>query len=81
MAAATQTIKRRYVLGDRWVVVTEVTAGDTITAVSLGLNRIDCAWVQDCGDNASLMTSTYAGSEVVLDTAPDAAILVFCLGY
>jgi hypothetical protein len=82
MAAATHVIKGRYVLGDRWVVVTEVSAGVTVTAVSLGLVRIDAAWLQDAGDNASVLLGTYAGSEVVLSAAPSGGTqLLFCLGF
>jgi len=82
MAAATHTIKDRYVLGDRWVVVTEVSAGVTVTATSLGLIRIDAAWLQDAGDNASILLSTYAGSEVVLSAAPSGGVqLLFCVGF
>jgi hypothetical protein len=70
MAAPTLiTILGRHNLGDRWLVSAAITGGDTITATSLGLIRIDCAWLQDSGDSAELMLSTYAGSQVVLDSA------------
>jgi hypothetical protein len=82
MAAATHTIKGRYVLGDRWVVVTEVSAGTEVTATSLGLIRVDAAWLQDAGDNASILLSKYSGSQVTLSAAPSGGVqLLFCLGF
>ena len=82
MAAATHTIQGRYVLGDRWVVVTEISAGTEVTATSLGLIRVDAAWLQDTGDNASILLSVYAGSQVTLSAAPSGGTqLLFCLGF
>jgi hypothetical protein len=82
MAAATHVIKGRWVLGDRWVVATAITAGTEVTATSLGLIRIDAAWLQDAGDNASILLSKYAGSQVTLSAAPSGgAQLLFCLGF
>jgi len=65
MAAPTaMTILGRHNLGDRWMVSAAITGGTTVTAVSLGLIRIDCAWFQDVDDNNDTPISSYAGSSV-----------------
>jgi len=65
MAAPTAlSIKGRHNLGDRWIVSAALTGGTTVTAASLGLIRIDCAWFQDVDDNNSIDISDYAGSSI-----------------
>jgi hypothetical protein len=65
MAAPTAiTILGRHNLGDRWMVSAAITGGTTVTATSLGLIRIDCAWFQDVDDNNDTPISVYAGSSI-----------------
>jgi hypothetical protein len=67
MAAPTSIeIIGRHNLGDRWMVSAIITGGTLVTAVSLGMIRIDCGWFQDIDDDptTAIPLSTYAGSQV-----------------
>jgi hypothetical protein len=65
MAAPTaMTILGRHNLGDRWMVSAAITGGTVVTAISLGMIRIDCAWFQDVDDNNDTPISDYAGESV-----------------
>ena len=77
MAAPTaMTILGRHNLGDRWMVSAALTGGTTVTAASLGLVRIDCAWFQDVDDNNSIDISDYAGSSITFTEITAAKIQV-----
>jgi hypothetical protein len=59
-------------LGDKILTIQKVTADattTTITAASLGMSRIECAWLQDVDDAADLYLSTYKGTSIVLSAA------------
>jgi len=59
-------------LGNKIMTITLVT-GDasvtTITAKSLQMSRIECAWLQDVDDTADLTLTTYRGSSIELSAA------------
>ena len=83
MAAPTaMTILGRHPLADRWLVTAELTGGTTVTAVSLGLVRIDAVWFQDVDDNNSLDVSVYAGPSITFTeiTATKKQVL-FAIGH
>jgi hypothetical protein len=72
MAAASHTIVKRIPLGDKTLVVTLIAdgsgTGTTISNTSLGLSRIEAAWLGDTGDAAHL-TLTITGSLITLSAA------------
>jgi hypothetical protein len=83
---ATRVVRKiRVTLGHRVLVCAELTGDGTMTTISaglMGLAHIDSAWTQDVDDAANLLTSTYAGSTVVVAviTATKKQLL-FCIGY
>jgi hypothetical protein len=59
-------------LGDKLLTVHLVTgdgATTTITALSLQMSRIECAWLQDVDDAASVTLTTYKGTSIELSAA------------
>ena len=72
-------------IGNKLLVATLLTgdnAQTTITAIELGLSRIECAWIQDVNDDAELAISTYAGTSIVISAAISTGTyqILFCIG-
>jgi hypothetical protein len=71
-------------LGNKIMTVNLIT-GDgsttTITALSLQMSRIECAWLQDVSDDAPLTLTTWKGSSVELSAAIDSGSqILFAIG-
>jgi hypothetical protein len=83
--ANTITVKQRFSLGDRWLVAAEITgdgSATSITALSLGLTRIDLVWWADVDDDNALQTSTYAGTSITTEAISSGKKqLLFCIGH
>jgi len=71
-------------LGNKLLTIHLVTgdaATTTITAKSVQLSRIECAWLQDVDDAASLTLTTYKGTSIELSAAIDTGSqLLFAIG-
>jgi hypothetical protein len=71
-------------LGNKIMTVNLITgdaATTTITAKSLQMSRIECAWLQDVSDTADLTLTTWKGSSVELSAAIDGGgQLLFAIG-
>jgi hypothetical protein len=72
-------------LGNRFLTISLITgdgATTTITAKSIQLSRIECAWLADVSDGAELTLTTYAGSSVELSAAiASGAQMLFAIGF
>jgi hypothetical protein len=84
--AYTFTRIARQSLGDKILTVTLLSeaASDgatTVTAKQLQMARIECAWLQDVDDAASITLTTYKGTSIVLSAAIDTGSqLLFAIG-
>jgi hypothetical protein len=85
MAAATHTLASRITLGNKVLVITNLAdgsgTGTTISKNSLGLARIENAWLGDTGDNARL-TLTITSSQITLSAATNGGTSqLFVIGF
>lgn len=83
MAAPTAILKKgRHAWGDKVLTVHLITGGTTVTAVNVGLSRIENAWFQDVDDDNPIQVSAYAGTSITFEeiTATKTQLL-FCVGY
>ena len=84
--AYTFTRIARQTIGNKVLTVTLLSeaASDgatTVTAKQLQLARIECAWLQDVDDAASITLTTYKGTSIVLSAAIDTGSqLLFAIG-
>jgi len=85
MSNYSPTVKGRHSLGDRVLVVAELTGDGSatgVTAASLGLSYIDYFWSMDVDDDAQLGTSDYTGSSITIDAITNTKKqLIFVVGY
>jgi hypothetical protein len=83
MAAPTAITKLgRHAWGDKVLTVHSITGGTVVTAVQVGLSKIENAWFQDVDDANPLAVSVYAGSSITFEEITATKIqLLFCVGY
>ena len=83
--ANTQSIVKRLVMGDRVMVVVEITGdGSTtsVTAASVGLQRIDAAFSHSIDDTGNGYISDYSGSSITMTAVDNTKKrLFFFIGY
>jgi hypothetical protein len=85
MAAASHTLASRITLGNKVLVITNIAdgsgTGTTISKDSLGLARIENAWLGDTGDAAHL-TLTITSSQITLSAATNGGTSqLFVIGF
>lgn len=78
------TVKQRYHLAKKILVVVEVTcdgSASSLSAAKVGLERIEAAHAQNIDDTAQAVIGTYQGTAITVNGTNTKKHLVFCYGY
>ena len=76
------TMIARETLGDRILVIANVTGGTWLRAKSVSLQHIDYCWTQNVSDDAAIAVSDYEGEIITYtETDVDEDVLFFMIGH
>lgn len=82
--ALTVTVKQRYHMAKKILVICEVTcdgSASSMTASQIGLSRIEASHAQNIDDTAQAVIGTYSGTSITVNGTNTKKHLVFCYGY